>query len=141
MISGRFVPYERKTNIVKLFSYENRNPVGVVRNLGYGKELYFENLTQLFLCVDYLMNMMDYPPETMMARSFYQDGEEASDWIEGRVAPKDAKVIASFKVDMLFRQNASWQGSLTWLEQELSAQFRSALELVFLLDSVLERCE
>ncbi|NLW65775.1 MAG: hypothetical protein GXY26_06040, partial [Clostridiales bacterium] len=36
-----------------------------------------------------------------------------------------------------FRQNASWQGVITWAEDRREESFRSALELVFLMDSAL----
>ena len=45
--------------------------------------------------------------------------------------------MATFKLSILFRQNSSWQGSVLWLEEDSEAQFRSALELVKLIDSVL----
>ena len=34
-------------------------------------------------------------------------------------------------------QDASWQGSVTWLEQGQEESFRSVLELILLLDSAL----
>ena len=36
---------------------------------------------------------------------------------------------------VIFRQNASWQGSVTWLEEEKEENFRSVLELVLLMHS------
>jgi hypothetical protein len=39
---------------------------------------------------------------------------------------------------VLFRQNASWQGSITWMEGKQEQSFRSALELIFLMNSALE---
>ena len=40
-------------------------------------------------------------------------------------------------VRILFRQNASWQGSVLWREGGQEERFRSALELVLLMDSAL----
>jgi hypothetical protein len=45
---------------------------------------------------------------------------------------------ATFSVRVLFRQNASWQGSVTWLDGKMDESFRSALELIFLIRSALE---
>lgn len=45
--------------------------------------------------------------------------------------------LANFEVKILFRQNASWQGSVTWLEEEREEHFRSVLELAILMDSAL----
>ena len=35
----------------------------------------------------------------------------------------------------MFRQNASWQGNVTWVEKGIEESFRSALELIMLMDS------
>ena len=43
--------------------------------------------------------------------------------------------VATFAVRVLFRQNASWQGSILWVEGDREESFRSVLELIFLLDS------
>lgn len=42
---------------------------------------------------------------------------------------------ASFEVDILFRQNYSWQGRLKWPAAGKEAVFHSVLELIFLLES------
>jgi len=41
---------------------------------------------------------------------------------------------SSFVIKILYRQNASWQGNLTWLEQQKTVPFRSCLELIRLMD-------
>ena len=45
--------------------------------------------------------------------------------------------IATFKIRIFFRQNASWQGSVTWLETRHEENFRSALELLSILRQAL----
>jgi hypothetical protein len=45
--------------------------------------------------------------------------------------------LATFAVKVLFRQNSSWQGCITWLEKDREEHFRSALELVFMMDGAL----
>ncbi|MCR5521739.1 MAG: hypothetical protein K6F44_07550 [Lachnospiraceae bacterium] len=44
---------------------------------------------------------------------------------------------ATFLVNVLYRQNATWQGTVTWVEGGRSENFRSALELFVLIESVL----
>ena len=44
----------------------------------------------------------------------------------------------SFIVNILQQQNASWQGTVTWVEDNKTQSFRSALELIRLIDSTLE---
>ena len=42
---------------------------------------------------------------------------------------------SSFIVNVTHRQNATWQGTVTWVDENRTQSFRSALELMFLIDS------
>ena len=44
----------------------------------------------------------------------------------------------AFLVQILGRQNATWQGTVVWAEKNQKASFRSALELIKLMDSAVE---
>ena len=44
----------------------------------------------------------------------------------------------SFLVDIVQMQNATWQGTVKWLNGDREEHFRSALELIRLQDSTLE---
>lgn len=47
----------------------------------------------------------------------------------------------TFIVKVLHRQNATWQGQVTWAEQNKKVYFRSALELVRLIDEAMNEQE
>ncbi len=44
---------------------------------------------------------------------------------------------ATFWIRVLYRQHMSWQGEVTWVERQKKEYFRSALELLRLVDSAL----
>lgn len=44
----------------------------------------------------------------------------------------------TFIVKILERQNATWQGKITWVEEQKEQYFRSALELLKLIDGALD---
>ena len=44
----------------------------------------------------------------------------------------------SFLVQIRNTQNATWQGTVTWTQSRRSESFRSALELIRLINSALE---
>ncbi len=44
----------------------------------------------------------------------------------------------SFIVNIKSTDNASWQGTLTWVNENKTVPFRSALELIKLMDSATE---
>ncbi len=47
------------------------------------------------------------------------------------------KVTQSFVVEVKSQENHSWQGTITWVEGKKTEHFRSALELIRLMDSTL----
>ena len=47
----------------------------------------------------------------------------------------------TFLLNIQDRQNATWQGSVTWVERNQRQNFRSALELIKLIESALEENE
>ena len=47
----------------------------------------------------------------------------------------------TFIVHVLYRQNATWQGEVVWADKKKKQRFRSALELLKLMDSALDADE
>lgn len=47
----------------------------------------------------------------------------------------------TFVIKILNQQNATWQGSVTWVEEQKTQNFRSALELIKMIDVALEERE
>lgn len=48
---------------------------------------------------------------------------------------------ATFVVQVQFRQNATWQGTITWTEEKKTQRFRSTLEMLKLMDSAMGEIE
>lgn len=44
----------------------------------------------------------------------------------------------TFVLQILSKENATWQGSLHWAETNKTVQFRSALEMIMMIESALE---
>ena len=44
----------------------------------------------------------------------------------------------NFLVKIMYRQNYSWQGEITWIQKNKTKMFRSALELMHILYSTLD---
>ena len=47
----------------------------------------------------------------------------------------------AFLIDIYNRQNATWQGTVTWINRDKKQHFRSALELIKMIDNALEEAE
>lgn len=132
---SKFVPPEQKTSIIEIIGYQDKNLEGTLQNPYYQERKAFSNLTQLLFLMENLQDDLHYPQKGMETRSFTGDTSTPLQFPETDLP--SAQVKATFKLRVLFRQNASWQGTITWVEEGVEAQFRSALELVFLIDSVL----
>lgn len=48
------------------------------------------------------------------------------------------KTAGTFVVQIVSNQNATWQGTVTWVDEQKTQNFRSALELLKLIDGALE---
>ena len=137
--SLKVVPEDMRTSIIRIHSYEDKNPQGTFYNLYYGEEMTFGNLTRLLLLMEDMMDEMECPQASVQSRRFGK-GQKAAERasIAQELLPRpNQEAIATFKVKVLFRQGASWQGKLSWTEGEKEESFRSALELVKLMDSAL----
>ena len=48
------------------------------------------------------------------------------------------RVKSTFIVKIINNQNSTWQGSITWVEEQKTQNFRSALEMIKMIDGVLD---
>ncbi len=141
--SLKTVPEDMKTSIIRVHSYQDKNLVGTFYNSYYGEEIAFGNLTRLLLLMEDLMDQMDSPQASIKSRRFGKGRKEQERASIGEqpLSMPHQEVIATFKVKVIFRQGASWQGKLSWAETKEEVAFRSALELVKLMDSALPQPE
>ena len=133
------VPEDLKTSIIQVTSYDDKNMRGIFYNPYYGEEIAFSNLARLLFLMEDMMDELNSPQASTQSRRFEEIPKPAEreslrqDWLR----KPNQEAIATFKVKVLFRQGASWQGKLSWSEGKEEISFRSALEMVKLMDSAL----
>ena len=125
---------EYRTTIVCVDSYEDGVPVGRFYNPYDPRGETFYGMTRFLARMTDLLDNMDFPRSFTGERSFghapVEPGRQPEETIqEGK--------IATFSLRIFFRQNSTWQGAVSWMEGGRSQNFRSALELIFLMDSAL----
>lgn len=133
-----FVPYGSRTSVIRIVSYDDRSPRGWLINPMLEGKRYFANLTQLLFLIEDLHEELRLPRSSMEMRNFKNESERAVRLLQQPPDDTDGKPIATFKLEILFRQNASWQGRLIWIETSSESSFRSTLELINLIDSALQ---
>ncbi len=124
-----------RTTLICIDSYCNGVPQGRFYNPYMASEQHFQSLTQLLQGMENVLESMDFPKAYTTTRTFAPRPKHATG------PPLDGcqpGLQGTFAVRILFRQNASWQGALTWLEGKQEQSFRSVLELILLMGSALD---
>lgn len=115
-------------------SYHNSVPKGRIHSHYRGTDG-FESLSQFLIKLDALLDERNMPQSYTAHRTFASVMDHPGKGTLSSQLRKGTK--ATFDIQVIFRQHTSWQGVITWLEQDLEQSFRSVLELVMLMDSAL----
>ena len=115
----------------------------------------FRGTLELLKALEGFCDRMDYPQESMSSRSFgpaeKNKKEEKGERIQAARKQKQEVVLskaqimenrgerATFQLRIQYRQRATWQGQITWIEENKTANFRSTLELLKIIDRT-ENC-
>ena len=123
----------QQTMLVCVDSYEGGVPRGRLYLPGQQGQR-FDSLSQLLLRAEQLLEQggaqsFTIPRIFALAKPLRSAPCDADELARGKAA--------TFEMRVLFRQHASWQGELLWLERDARQSFRSALELITLMDSAL----
>jgi hypothetical protein len=98
----------------------------------------FNNVMQFLLIVENILDSTGFPKSTTEKRRFYafQQSEPTSEVVnKGTDFSTKKGDLATFRLKVMFRHNASWQGAIAWMEGNNEEPFRSALELLMLMHS------
>lgn len=122
--------------IVCIDSYDNRILNGRFYPSSNDEQFPFNSTMEFLKCLESKLDSAQYPQSFCSGRAF-QPNQLPSEATLQPSAPRCNGRIATFSLKILFRQNASWQGSLCWLENDQEVVFRSVLELLLLIDNAL----
>lgn len=125
---------EYRSTIVCIDSYENGVLSGRFFNPYLDTGQTFDSLTQFLSRMEQALDTMNFPQAYTATRTFTAPPKSCINCPGTELRKGQA---ATFVVKVLFRQNASWQGSVLWQEGGKEQSFRSVLELIFLMDSAL----
>lgn len=125
-----------RTTVVCVDSYDEHVLRGRLYNPHRPEGIAFRSVMEFLLRMEDLLDDMHFPQSFSAVRSFGAPPERTA--ASPPAAERQEGQRATFAVRVLFRQNASWQGSLTWLEEGKEESFRSVLELLLLMHSALD---
>jgi hypothetical protein len=127
-----------KNGFISVESYEDKRPRGRVFFPAFMEELPFNSAMQMLDAVADCIDRLGYVGESCELRSFAAGG--GSRCVQkplplGGLPPREE--VASFRIRIIFMQNASWQGTVYWEQGNEEQSFRSVFELLSLMDSAL----
>lgn len=125
---------EFHTTVICMDDYGAERCRGRLCNPFLGGAVQFGSLMQMLLKMETLLDEMHFP-QSFTAKREFTPAERTP--VVGADTGGETGRMATFAVRVLFRQNASWQGSVTWLEENREESFRSTLELLMLMHSAL----
>lgn len=129
---------EYRTTTVCIDAYESGILSGRFYNPYLDTGQSFESLTQFLWKMERALDAMDFPQPFTATRTFAKNPERNTG-PPGKAFRHGE--LATFAVRIIFRQNASWQGSVKWLDTGQEQSFRSVLELILLIDNALTEAE
>ena len=132
----RAIDRKYRNTIVCIDSYTDKVLKGRMMNPYMEGEIHFASVMDFLLTTETMLENMGFPQAYEEKRVF--EKAEAGYRIMQKAPVKSRGEVATFELKVFFRQNASWQGTICWLEKNQEESFRSALELLILLNSALE---
>lgn len=126
--------------------YDGGEMHGRLYNFAGDEPVEFNSVMALVKGMSSILDEGQFPQATMQCRGFSKKSVNVpareTRMADPRVSSFNKVNIrgkkATFRAKIMFRQNASWQGSLYWVEKNREENFRSVLEFMMLMDSSFE---
>lgn len=127
-----------KTSIIAVDSYNSVDFTGKLYNPFYKQCVQIKSFQQLIKELDTLMDEIGCPMSGMEKRTFIKNfhSDERALFLTNKTQAPRGKA-GTFAIRIQYRNNASWQGTVKWLDGDAEEYFRSVLELFWLLDSAM----
>lgn len=129
-----------RTSIIAVDNYSSADFSGKLYNPFYNQCVSIKSFQQLIKELDTLMDEIGCPMSGMEKRTFTkhsQADDKETTLIKDKIQVPRGK-LATFAIRIQYRNNASWQGTVKWIEGDAEEYFRSLLELFWLLDSAMK---
>jgi len=128
--------------------YENQEIRGRLYNAYYEEAILFGSSMDMIRKLDEIFDKFGYPHATMNIRRFEIERpvkEEETRLQKQKILRAQEKEatkhnvkgkLATLRTRIMFRQNASWQGTVKWIEKDMDERFMSVLELLMIIDGI-----
>ena len=107
----------------------------------------FGNVYELLKELENTCDLSNYPQRSTQERTFgekrgtMKEKKKAEQMVNADEILEKSGELATFVIHVKYRQNSTWQGDIFWAEKQEKCNFRSALEMLKLIDSALDSTE
>lgn len=101
----------------------------------------FSCVSEFLYIIERMLDEVNYPMQSMEHRKFMSipgSADREADLMQNddiKQTQENKGKKATFVVQIQYRQNATWQGKVKWVEKDEEVMFRSALELIKMIDA------
>lgn len=130
--------------VIKMCSNADGELRGEIYHVFSDTYFYFKNPYEMLIILEDLFDNLAFPQASVQYRSFSKRTTRA-------MVEKDRVLLGhnqsrellgakkiKFVLHVQYRQNATWQGEVNWVKQNQTRRFRSALELLKLMDEAFD---
>lgn len=152
--SMRTIPISARVFFLQINEIQGRCVKGIIVHLLNQEISAFDGIGDAVLQMDEIMNKWNYPETSTALRNFkskktiktlqkdkWNDWSQSEqDWNKNIISENSNPRMSSYIIEVLYRQNSSWQGKITWHSPDKRNHikyFRSVLELMHLIQSSL----
>lgn len=135
-MQARMTANEYHSIVICVDGYDQHILRGRLYNPFLQGTVHFTGLMEFLLAVEHLLDEMNFPQPFAQVRSFRPQAKAREEIRRDNLEQRGER--GTFVMKVIFRQNASWQGTVLWLEANREESFRSVLEFALLLNSALD---
>ena len=120
---------------ISVNGFENGCMSGIIYHAGTAPGIRFENYLEMMLHMNRIFDELANPKRTMDYRRF--GGTKLPEPPVQEYDQLEDGTLATFKLNVKFRYNTSWQGEISWLEGQEKQEFESFLQMTYWIERVL----
>ncbi|MDO5408727.1 MAG: hypothetical protein Q4F28_15575 [Eubacteriales bacterium] len=124
-------------------SYRYGNSAGRLYHGNSAAAIPFQSVVELVADMEELFDEINFPEASTRARAFRGSKKQQRQRRGDTPMARERNILnqkgelATFVVHVQYRQNATWQGEVLWADKNEKVSFRSALELLKLMDGAM----
>ena len=132
----------------EVYSFCNNDFSGVLYGKHLKKPYEFISILHMISKMDEIFDSKKFPEAFLTQRVFgvatndvkkHEVGEVIimDDASSAKANPTSSSPKCTFEIEVKYRQNATWQGQIHWVDKNLKQNFRSVLEMLKLMDEAI----